>query len=77
MEIYKLSPAFHADRRQELSKRLNAAGLDLLMVFDPTSIAYLTGFFHMTTERPIGVGFLPDGHVFCGHRCIGVRPVAC
>ena len=50
MEIYKLSPAFHADRRQELLKHLNAAGLDLLMVFDPTSIAYLTRFFLMTTE---------------------------
>lgn len=64
MTVYKLSEAFHAHRQQELLVRLKAAGLDLLMVFDPTSIAYLTGFFHMTTERPIGVGFLPDGEVF-------------
>jgi Xaa-Pro dipeptidase len=64
MEIYKLSPAFHADRRQELLKRLSTSGLDLLMVFDATTIAYLTGFFHMTTERPIGIGFLPEGQVF-------------
>jgi Xaa-Pro aminopeptidase len=27
-------------------------------------MAYLTGFFHMTTERPIGIGFTPEGSVF-------------
>jgi Xaa-Pro aminopeptidase len=64
MQIYKLSQEFHAERRQQLFKRIDAAGLDLLLVFDATTIAYLTGFFHMTTERPIGVGFLPDGQVF-------------
>jgi len=62
--VYKLSEAFHQDRRQELFKRLNDTDLDLLMVFDATSMAYLTGFFHMTTERPIGIGFTPDGSVF-------------
>lgn len=62
--VYKLSEAFHQDRRQELLKRLNNTDLDLLMVFDATTMAYLTGFFHMTTERPIGIGFTPDGSVF-------------
>jgi Xaa-Pro dipeptidase len=62
--VYKLSEAFHLDRRQELFKRLSATDLDLLMVFDATTMAYLTGFFHMTTERPIGIGFTPDGSVF-------------
>jgi len=61
---YKLSPAFHADRRQRLLVGLNAAGLDLLMVFNPTNVAYLTGLFHISTERPIGIGFLPDGRTF-------------
>jgi Xaa-Pro aminopeptidase len=64
MWTYKLSTAFHEDRRRELLKRLHDTDLDLLLVFDGTNIAYLTGFFHMTTERPIGIGFLPDGHVF-------------
>jgi Xaa-Pro aminopeptidase len=62
--IYKLSEAFHLDRRQALFKRLSDTDLDLLMVFDATTIAYLTGFFHMTTERPIGIGFTPHGSVF-------------
>jgi len=62
--VYKLSEAFHQDRRQELFKRLYDTDLDLLMVFDATTMAYLTGFFHMTTERPIGIGFTADGSVF-------------
>ncbi|MGD9144777.1 MAG: Xaa-Pro peptidase family protein [Anaerolineae bacterium] len=62
--VYKLSEAFHQDRRQELFKRLSDTDLDLLMVFDATTMAYLTGFFHMTTERPIGLGFAADGSVF-------------
>ena len=62
--VYKLSEAFHQDRRRELFKRLNDTDLDLLMIFDATTLAYLTGFFHMTTERPIGIGFTPDGGVF-------------
>ena len=62
--VYKLSESFHQDRRRELFKRLNDTDLDLLMVFDATTLAYLTGFFHMTTERPIGIGFTPDGGVF-------------
>jgi Xaa-Pro aminopeptidase len=62
--VYKLSEAFHQNRRQELFKRLNDTDLDLLMVFDATTMAYLTGFFHMSTERPIGLGFTPDGDVF-------------
>jgi len=61
---YKLSPAFHADRREKLLACLNAAELDLLMVFNPTNVAYLTGLFHISTERPIGIGFLSDGRTF-------------
>ncbi|NLE77191.1 MAG: aminopeptidase P family protein [Chloroflexi bacterium] len=61
---YKLSQEFHAGRRQALIERVGQAGLDLLMVFDPTNIAYLSGFFHITTERPIGLGFTADGQVF-------------
>jgi len=43
----------YADRRDAVSAGLDAAGLDALCVFYPARIAYLTGFHHIPTERPI------------------------
>ena len=36
--------------------------LDALCVFYPARIAYLTGFHHIPTERPIALVLGPDGH---------------
>lgn len=43
----------YADRRDAVSAGMQAAGLDALCVFYPARIAYLTGFHHIPTERPI------------------------
>ena len=43
----------YADRRDAVSAGMHAAGLDALCVFYPARIAYLTGFHHIPTERPI------------------------
>jgi len=59
-----LSPAFHARRREALFARLDAEGLDALLVANGPTIAYFTGFFHITTERPILVAFQRDGRMF-------------
>lgn len=42
-----------SDRREAIRAGLEAAGLDALAVFYPARIAYLTGFHHVPTERPI------------------------
>ena len=43
----------YADRRDAVGAGMEAAGLDALCVFYPARIAYLTGFHHIPTERPI------------------------
>jgi Xaa-Pro dipeptidase len=41
---------------------MEAAGLEALCVFYPARIAYLTGFHHVPTERPIVLVLGPKGH---------------
>jgi Xaa-Pro aminopeptidase len=41
---------------------MDAAGLDALCVFYPARIAYLTGFHHIPTERPIVLVLGPNGY---------------
>jgi Xaa-Pro aminopeptidase len=43
----------YADRRDAVGAGMEAAGLDALCIFYPARIAYLTGFHHIPTERPI------------------------
>jgi Xaa-Pro dipeptidase len=40
---------------------MDAAGLDALCVFYPARVAYLTGFHHIPTERPIALVLGPAG----------------
>jgi Xaa-Pro dipeptidase len=41
---------------------MEAAGLDAMCVFYPARVAYLTGFHHIPTERPIALILGPDGY---------------
>jgi len=43
----------YSARREAVGAGMEAAGLDALAVFYPARIAYLTGFHHIPTERPI------------------------
>jgi len=43
---------------------MRAEGLDALLVANGPTMAYLTGFFHITTERPILFGLLASGASF-------------
>jgi Xaa-Pro aminopeptidase len=45
----------YAARREAVTAGIEAAGLDALVIFDPARVAYLTGFHHIPTERPIAV----------------------
>jgi Xaa-Pro dipeptidase len=42
-------------RREAVAAGLEAAGLDAICVFYPARVAYLTGFHHIPTERPIAL----------------------
>jgi Xaa-Pro dipeptidase len=43
----------YAIRREAVAAGMEAAGLDAICVFYPARVAYLTGFHHVPTERPI------------------------
>jgi len=51
-----------AARREAVGAGMEAAGLDALAVFYPARIAYLTGFHHIPTERPIVLILGPNGY---------------
>ena len=52
----------YADRRDAVCAGMDAAGLDAMCVFYPARIAYLTGFHHIPTERPIVLVLGPNGY---------------
>ncbi|HET7420315.1 MAG TPA: Xaa-Pro peptidase family protein [Candidatus Dormibacteraeota bacterium] len=45
----------YSRRREAVTAGVDAAGLDALCVFYPARIAWLTGFHHIPTERPIAL----------------------
>jgi len=49
----QISAEEYTARRSAVCAGMDAAGLDALAVFYPARIAYLTGFHHIPTERPI------------------------
>jgi Xaa-Pro dipeptidase len=55
--------AEYAVRRDRVRQEMERRGLDTLLIFHPIRIAYLTGFFHQITERPIVLVFAPDGRL--------------
>ena len=51
----QISAAEYQARRESVTAGMQAAGLDALCIFYPARVAYLTGFHHIPTERPIGL----------------------
>ena len=56
-----ISDSEYAARRDAVRAGLEAAGLDAIAVFYPARVAYLTGFHHIPTERPIAYVLGPRG----------------
>ena len=56
-----ISQAEYQARRESVAAGLEAAGLDAMCVFYPARVAYLTGFHHIPTERPIALVIGDDG----------------
>jgi len=59
-----LGNEFHQGRCQALLTAIERSNLDVLLVVDPVSIAYLTGFYHIATERPLALGLDAQGECF-------------
>ena len=49
-----------AGRRRRLFAELAADDVGAIVLFGPTSVLYLTGFFFIPTERPLGIVLTPD-----------------
>jgi len=54
-DVPQISAAEYAIRRESVAAGMQASGLDALCVFYPARVAYLTGFHHIPTERPIAL----------------------
>ncbi|MFB6266653.1 MAG: M24 family metallopeptidase [Halodesulfurarchaeum sp.] len=50
----------YRERLQAVRERLADTDADAAVWFDATAIEYLTGFFHIQTERPVVLGVLPE-----------------
>ncbi len=55
MAVPEISKEEYALRRESVAAGMEAAGLDAMCVFYPARVAYLTGFHHIPTERPIAL----------------------
>ena len=53
--VPQISQEEFALRRQSVAAGMDAAGIDAMCVFYPARVAYLTGFHHIPTERPIAL----------------------
>ncbi|HYM97816.1 MAG TPA: Xaa-Pro peptidase family protein [Candidatus Sulfotelmatobacter sp.] len=56
-----IGAAEYAMRRECVTAGMDAAGLDALCIFYPARVAYLSGFHHIPTERPIALVMARDG----------------
>ncbi|TAN32803.1 aminopeptidase P family protein [bacterium] len=61
-QVPEISAEEYAIRREAVAAGMDAAGLDALCVFYPARIAYLTGFHHVPTERPIALVLGPSAY---------------
>ena len=61
LTIPTIGAAEYAARREALLAGMERTGLDAIAVFYPARVAYLTGFHHIPTERPIAFVLGPRG----------------
>jgi Xaa-Pro aminopeptidase len=56
----RLGADFYADVQRDVAERLGSEGADAAVFDDADDVAYLTGFFHFPTERPVAVWISAD-----------------
>lgn len=57
----KLPDEFFQKKLHQLQEYLQKEEMDAMLLFEPSNIAYLTGFFHLQTERPLGAVIPKEG----------------
>ncbi len=58
---WKIGAAEYAIRRDRVRAELEKRKLDALVLFHPIRMAYVCGFFHVSTERPMAIVITGDG----------------
>lgn len=62
VQVPSISQDEYRRRREASAAGMEAAGLDGMCVFYPARVAYLTGFHHIPTERPIALVIGPNAY---------------
>ncbi len=57
----RLRADHYTEVQEQVRRAADADGLDAVLLDDPEDVAYLTGFFHHPTERPVAVLLGTDG----------------
>ena len=63
MQRLEIERSEYEARVSALQARLEGEGLDAIVVFGPTRVAYLSGFFFAATERPIALVIPREGEI--------------
>ena len=58
---WQIEPEEYATRVDRTRREMEARGLDALVLYHPLRMAYVSGFFHVTTERPMAIVVTQDG----------------
>ena len=59
----RLDPTFYDRVQQRVLERVAEAGFDAFLTDHPEDIAYLTGFFHHPSERPVAIWLEATGRI--------------
>lgn len=57
----QLTTEWYMNKVKEIKSRLSETGMDAILLLDPFNIYYACGFFHQSTERPLGMFIRAEG----------------
>lgn len=60
MRLLRIPESEHRDRRDALVKHARADGYDGIVLFGAVNIQYVSGMYHVPTERPVALGLTGD-----------------
>jgi Xaa-Pro aminopeptidase len=63
MVLVKIPEKIYKKRQRELKEELHSYEMDGMIIFNPVSIFWLTGFHHIATERPLALVFPVDSEL--------------
>ena len=51
----KLTTNWYINKMSQIQSKLSEEKLDAILLLDPYNVFYASGFFHQSTERPLGL----------------------